>query len=834
MQVAKGVSALRKSVTSILADDGLLDKEPALAATMSEFRTYLRKVEVTGEALTKAEQEGETVLAEARASVLQKDTPMSNKDDKLTIFVPITKYDAAKQLVYGTIAAEVPDKSKEIMDYDTAKKAFQTWSDEISKASDGKSLGNVRVMHQPIVGGKMVSIDFDDEKKTISGVSKILNTEAERLIAEGALTGFSIGGGYAKRWQDPTDKSLRRYTPSIAEVSYVDNPCIPGATFEYVKTDGTTELRKFNPGLVEDVVRRLMKDAADGDSADSTQPKGVKTGLGDHDGKQGVDGDEGDADTKLKDASKAKPGTKSVSPKDDGSAQDKVAPKVSDSTKEAGADSTVGKAAPTNSEIAEKATELAKEAGKPTEWASFIGPARDALTKAVTDAEAEKVAAEEAAKKAEAEKTVRDALDKMQVGPQGEDIGAHQVWAHKDLPSQVFATKRELRAALVSKSANEVANKAAGAAHDTLKEINDLLVDKNMDKVWKSNEELPSTVQGLPDEAKSVFREAANGHLKKGGDDESAMKIGWTAVKNGWSKGKDEKWTRNEKLAKKEFSADERKKLAGEGKAMKDGSYPIESTEDLHNAIQAFGRSNNKAATKRHIKARAAALGATASLPEDWGKMVMPELAKSPLGSLLVALETVEDLYADEDDNLVVQKVTEAADAIADVLGDEEDELFKRGARNSKTDKQLIKGAHDTMAQLDPDCCPGGKDDDGDEDDAEKLEVAVLEKVTAERDALTKTLDTMTGTLKDVLGRVQEMATRVEKIEKTPVGVTLSGPRTYQVVDKAAEMSGGGDAPDINKTLSDPAVMEKLADAAVRAAQRRPMHEAPGLMLGKK
>lgn len=70
-------------------------------------------------------------------------------------------------------------------------------------------------------------------------------------------------------------------------------------------------------------------------------------------------------------------------------------------------------------------------------------------------------------------------------------------------------------------------------------------------------------------------------------------------------------------LEEREFSADQRKKLAKSGAAMPDGSYPIENEGDLHNAIQAFGRSPDNA-TKAHIKKRAAALGKTSMLPDAW------------------------------------------------------------------------------------------------------------------------------------------------------------------------------------------------------------------------
>jgi hypothetical protein len=71
-------------------------------------------------------------------------------------------------------------------------------------------------------------------------------------------------------------------------------------------------------------------------------------------------------------------------------------------------------------------------------------------------------------------------------------------------------------------------------------------------------------------------------------------------------------------LIERKFSADQRKAAAKSGSAMPDGSYPIENKNDLENAIRAVGRASSPAAAKAHIKKRAKALGATASLPDDW------------------------------------------------------------------------------------------------------------------------------------------------------------------------------------------------------------------------
>ncbi|HEY5046939.1 MAG TPA: hypothetical protein VII49_02835 [Rhizomicrobium sp.] len=161
------------------------------------------------------------------------------------LFIPITKVDVARRLVYGTIAEEVPDKSGEIMDYETARPEFEAWSAAIARASSGKSAGNLRAMHGSIAAGRLDRIVFDDEEKRIATVAKVVDDAEWNKVLEGVYTGFSMGGKYKKRWRDAARPELTRYTPEPIEVSLVDNPCIPSATFEVVKDDGSIELRKF-------------------------------------------------------------------------------------------------------------------------------------------------------------------------------------------------------------------------------------------------------------------------------------------------------------------------------------------------------------------------------------------------------------------------------------------------------------------------------------------------------------------------------------------------------------------------------------------------------------
>ena len=67
-----------------------------------------------------------------------------------------------------------------------------------------------------------------------------------------------------------------------------------------------------------------------------------------------------------------------------------------------------------------------------------------------------------------------------------------------------------------------------------------------------------------------------------------------------------------------ELDTDTRRKLADEGKALPDGSFPIRNREDLKDAIQSYGRAKDKTEAKRWIKRRARELDAESELPEDW------------------------------------------------------------------------------------------------------------------------------------------------------------------------------------------------------------------------
>lgn len=159
------------------------------------------------------------------------------------MFIPMTKVDEEKRLVYGIATQEIKDKANEVMDYDSSKPNFEKWSQDIEKATGGKSLGNVREMHTTKAAGKLTQLNFNDDAKAIEVCAKVVDEDSWNKVKEGVLTGFSIGGSYAKRWRDEQDDT--RFTAQPAEISLVDNPCVPTATFQVIKANGITEQRQF-------------------------------------------------------------------------------------------------------------------------------------------------------------------------------------------------------------------------------------------------------------------------------------------------------------------------------------------------------------------------------------------------------------------------------------------------------------------------------------------------------------------------------------------------------------------------------------------------------------
>jgi len=165
------------------------------------------------------------------------------KKEDMKIFIPIVKVDEEKRLVYGRVSEEKPDSSNETFDYSTSKPFYQEWTEYFQKATDGKSYGNLRAMHDAKkASGFIQNLNLDDQEKAVEVVAKVVDEDDWKKCLEGVYTGFSQGGRYVRKW---FDGKTNRYTAAPNEISLVDYPALKTATFSLVKADGIVEEKSF-------------------------------------------------------------------------------------------------------------------------------------------------------------------------------------------------------------------------------------------------------------------------------------------------------------------------------------------------------------------------------------------------------------------------------------------------------------------------------------------------------------------------------------------------------------------------------------------------------------
>jgi hypothetical protein len=162
----------------------------------------------------------------------------------MNLFARLQKFNAATGEFEAVLADETPDLSGEIFDYTKSKPHFIEWSGNISKATDGKSAGNLRAMHGLTVAGKFTSVTCDDAQKAVVVTGEVIDQNERAKFAKGCYSGLSIGGKYISTWDDPKNPALKRYEAKPTEGSLVDYPCNPNTTFKVLSPEGE-RVQKF-------------------------------------------------------------------------------------------------------------------------------------------------------------------------------------------------------------------------------------------------------------------------------------------------------------------------------------------------------------------------------------------------------------------------------------------------------------------------------------------------------------------------------------------------------------------------------------------------------------
>jgi hypothetical protein len=117
-----------------------------------------------------------------------------------------------------------------------------------------------------------------------------------------------------------------------------------------------------------------------------------------------------------------------------------------------------------------------------------------------------------------------------------------------------------------------------------------------------------------------------------------------------------------------------REKLAGEKKALPDGSFPIRNVSDLRNAVQAYGRSKpgKRGLVRRHIVKRARQLEKTDLIPENWKEA--SDTSDTLIASMRTKIEALKTVVA----------AAEITEKDLEGLTDEELDILKKEVKGKK------------------------------------------------------------------------------------------------------------------------------------------------------
>jgi len=182
---------------------------------------------------------------------------LSMNGNNVNLTMPISKIDEEKRIVSGFATLDNIDKQGDRVLPEASEKAFASFR------------GNVRLMHQPIPAGKVVSFRsdtfFDPEtKKQYTGVfvDAYVSKGAQdiwEMVLDGTLTGFSIGGAIKDTETELDSESnktvrvIKEY--DLVELSLVDSPANQFANiFSIQKTiDGDVVDGMFTKSNIQNV-----------------------------------------------------------------------------------------------------------------------------------------------------------------------------------------------------------------------------------------------------------------------------------------------------------------------------------------------------------------------------------------------------------------------------------------------------------------------------------------------------------------------------------------------------------------------------------------------------
>lgn len=735
--------------------------------------------------------------------------------NKLNIFVPLTKIDEENRLVYGVVAAEVVDNSGETFDYERSKPYFQKWSMNAELTSNGLSKGNLREMHGKVAAGKLTDISFDDDNKVIECCAKVVDDQAWKKCLEGVYTGFSMGGRYAEKWVEKVagGSEQKRYAGDPAEISLVDKPCIPTATFQLVKADGMVEEHHFATIIEEDLEKADKEPYGDVKYADPGFQKDGKK-------RYPIDTEEHIRaawsyinQTKNADQYSADQ-VKKIKAKIEAAWRSKIDKAGPPSAEKADTGDMFMTYAPTNDELAARGMQLAKAAGKDSaNWLEFADEARAQLVAEKAD-KGEKGDEEGKKDKADADDTgtAQEGDDKgdfdedAEKGPKpgGEDDGTPASGDGKN--------KKDAKGPPKDKKDEKPADKAEKADGDDKEQSDDADADETQETAEKSDSGTGDAVeQGWRAKDGSFHLKKAdaiahNDKLSKGEPETLTGLVGQLAkMVNG-----DDAETGEEEAEKSEFV-----KYA----EFIEGTVSLLKAEESDNelnkgmwSVERLARALREVGSLTiNVSQEAKREGDNSELPGMLG------VAVGQLGDTLVAMakEEVDELVLMVAKDMGGDMAGEVCvsdcyyELAASTLGLEKsdfDELAKAaGAKKSAH----VQGIHDRMAKMGAKCAGA---------DMQKMDGADdLAKMAEEMGELRKRAETAEKEIGEAMPLIKTLMADIEKIKALP---QPGAPRT-SVIEKSDD---GKEVQQVRAATADDLLnkfsADDLAMAAIRMGQQ--------------
>lgn len=264
----------------------------------------------------------------------------------------------------------------------------------------------------------------------------------------------------------------------------------------------------------------------------------------------------------------------------------------------------------------------------------------------------------------------------------------------------------------------------------------------------------------------------------------------------------------------KYVTAADRRRYAKSGVAMANGDFPIPDVDHLRSAIGRLGNyKGDKAKAKKHIIARAKALGATNLLPDDWTGGSDSSKGVSGVGVAAASATTTPAPTPDSGGDDVTARTGGAGDGaqqILDQAGRDRAKAAKKAARKAKKAMGKNKQPNQQAATAAATAAKAANSSPTDPTGATIGDHDVTE-LTKSVETLTKSVTALTETKREQEERIEALSDQLAKVLATPVP---GGP--VLIAPDAAQNTGAGER--LTKAAQYRAIAQHTGDPSVRRA----------------